>query len=88
MDKEILTRQTIIPKDGHFMPLVFVDLSISSATIGAACTYAGRSIHQELKDGKKKFQSLYLERKNTLVPLTVSITNKNYLLSSISDIKI
>lgn len=86
MKIEELKKQEVITPGGHFYPLVFVDLSIPTAAVGAACTYAARSIDKELNDGKKKFCPNFSFDKSKLVPLDLSKEQENEWIQSISDI--
>lgn len=87
MDKGKLIKKEIVTKKGHFVPLVFVDLSVPTAAVGAACTYAGRSINEELKDGKKYVRPSF-EYDMERVPLKIGMLNINSMLLSIDDINI
>ena len=40
-----LAEKKIISKDGHFIPLVFVDMSVPTAFVGAAATAATKNIN-------------------------------------------
>lgn len=43
-----LKKKQVVTKDGHFMPIVFVDLSIPTAAVAAGCTYAGKEINRKI----------------------------------------
>ncbi len=86
MKKEELIKQEVISAGGHFYPLVFVDLSVPTAALGAACTYAGRSIDKEINDGKKKFSLNVPFNKSNLVSLILSKEHEKVWIQSISDI--
>ncbi|WP_307768693.1 hypothetical protein [uncultured Bacteroides sp.] len=85
MEKEKLIRQEVITLGGHFYPLVFVDMSVPTAAIGAACTYAGRVINQEINDGKKKCSILSFSMEKQ-VSLSLTKKQENEWIQSISDI--
>lgn len=55
MKLQEIAEKKLISKDGHFMPLIFVDLSVPSVYVGAAATYAGRQMSANMNDNKKKF---------------------------------
>lgn len=83
-----LKEKKIVTKDGHFMPLVFVDLSIPAAYAGVALVQGGRELEKQIKDNKHKFSHLNVFNKNRLY------TTINYgkaevasLTMSIDDIK-
>lgn len=86
MKKEELIKQEVISAGGHFYPLVFFDISVPTAAIGAACTYAGRSIDKEINDGKKKFSQNVPFNKSNLVSLILSKEQEKVWIQSISDI--
>lgn len=50
MEINELRKKQIVTKDGHFMPLIFVDMSIPSAMIGAGATLAARELNKQLKN--------------------------------------
>jgi hypothetical protein len=83
-----LKEKKIVTKDGHFMPLVFVDLSIPAAYAGVALVQGGRELDKQIKDNKHKFSHLNVFNKNRVY------TTINYgkaevasLTMSIDDIK-
>jgi hypothetical protein len=83
-----LKEKKIVTKDGHFMPLVFVDLSIPAAYAGVALVQGGRELEKQIKDNKHKFSHLNVFNKNRVY------TTINYgkaevasLTMSIDDIK-
>ena len=88
MRKEDLTKDGFVMLNGHFYPLIFVDMSIPTAAIGATCTYAGRSIEKEINDGKKKFYPKINFIQERMTPLAFSIEQEEELLFSISDINL
>lgn len=65
-----LAEKKIISKDGHFIPLVFVDMSVPTAFVGAAATAATKNINQNINDNKKKFSA---------IPVFSGICSKNVL---------
>lgn len=83
-----LKEKKIVTKDGHFMPLVFVDISIPAAYAGVALVQGGRELDKQIKDNKHKFSHLNVFNKNRVY------TTINYgkaevasLTMSIDDIK-
>lgn len=50
MKLDDLKKKQIVTGDGHFMPVVFVDMSIPTAMIGAGATLAARELNKQLKD--------------------------------------
>lgn len=51
-----IARRRIISNDGHFVPLVFVDMSIPSALVGMAAMAASKSLNNG--NNKKKFSDI------------------------------
>lgn len=86
MEKEKLIRQEVITLGGHFYPLVFVDISVPTATIGVACTYAGRSINEKINDRDKKICPNLSTINGDLVSLSLTKKQENVWIQSISDI--
>ena len=88
MKLQEIAEKKLISKDGHFMPLIFVDMSIPSVYVGAAATYAGRQISANMNDNKKnKFSPIPIlayefpkikMQKGAIDVLTDSINDINY----------
>lgn len=85
MDIKKLQEKHIVSKEGHFLPLVFVDMSVPAVYVGAGATFAGREIQKEWNNRKKSYSPIPL-----LTPYR-SINNtteeKEQLLNSINDIQ-
>ena len=85
MNIKTLQEKRIVSKEGHFLPLVFVDMSVPAVYVGAGATFAGREIQKEWNNRKKNYSPIPL-----LTPYRPIITNKEekkMLLDSISDIQ-
>lgn len=85
MNIQKLKETCIVSKDGHFLPLVFVDMSIPAVYVGAGATFAGREIQKEWNNRKKSYSPIPLQ-----IPYRPIITNKEeekMLLDSINDIQ-
>ena len=89
MDIKKLQEKRIVSKEGHFLPLVFVDIGIPAAFaavyVGAGATFAGREIQKEWNNRKKNYSPIPL-----LIPYRPIISNKEekkMLLDSINDIQ-
>ena len=87
MDIEELRKTQVVTKDGHFMPLVFVDMSVPTAAIGAMCTYAGRSIDQKVKENKNKMSVHFSKAKGfAFTPISNKPQELSQLALSIDDV--
>ncbi len=85
MNIKTLKETRIVSKEGHFLPLVFVDMSVPAVYVGVGATFAGREIQKEWNNRKKNYSPIPL-----LTPYRPIITNKEekkMLLDSISDIQ-
>lgn len=83
-----LQERKIVTKDGHFMPLVFVDLSIPAAYAGVALVQGGRELDKQIKDNKHKFSSINMLNKNrAYTPINYGEAEVASLTLSIDDIK-
>lgn len=83
-----LQERKIVTKDGHFMPLVFVDLSIPTAYAGVALVQGGRELDKQIKDNKHKFSHLNVFNKNRVyTPINYGEAEVASLTMSIDDIK-
>lgn len=88
MKLQKIAEKKLISKDGHFVPLVFVDMAVPAVYVGAAATYAGRQISANMNDNKKKnyssipnlaceFQKIKMQ-KSAIDVLTDSVNDINY----------
>lgn len=85
MDLKKLQEKRIVSKEGHFLPLVFVDMSVPAVYVGVGATFAGREIQKEWNNRKKNYSPIPL-----LIPYRPIMTNKEekkMLLDSINDIQ-
>lgn len=85
MNIQELKKTCIVSKEGHFLPLVFVDISIPAAYVAAGVTFVGRDIQKEWNNRKKNYSPIPL-----LIPYRPIITNKEekkMLLDSVNDIQ-
>lgn len=83
-----LQERKIVTKDGHFMPLVFVDLSIPAAYAGVALVQGGRELDKQIKDNKHKFSHLNVFNNNRVyTPINYGEAEVASLTMSIDDIK-
>ena len=82
MKIDFLKRNQIIPKEGHFVPLVFVDLSVPTAMVAALAHHTVKQV----SDGDDKFKEEPLIPSTGFCPLTVSDYNMNRMINSIDDI--
>lgn len=84
MDIVKLKETRIVSKNGHFLPLVFVDIGVPAAYLVAGATFAGREINKEWNNKKKNYSLIPL-----LIPYRKIKNNseeKEHLLDSINDI--
>lgn len=84
MDIKKLQEKRIVSKEGHFLPLIFVDMSVPAAYMAAGATFAGREIQKEWNNRKKSYSPIPL-----LVPYrhtSGSFEERERLISSIDDI--
>lgn len=84
MDIKKLQETRIVSKEGHFLPLVFVDIGIPAA-FAAGATFAGREIKTEWNNRKSKYTPI-----PQLVPYrttSLSENEKEKLIKSIDDIQ-
>ena len=80
-----LQETRIVTKEGHFLPLVFIDMSVPAVYIGAGATFAGREIQKEWNNRKKNYSPIPL-----LTPyraINSATEEKEKLLNSINDIQ-
>lgn len=86
MDIKVLKEKQIVNRDGHFIPLVFVDMSIPTALVGGACMCAGKTINQSLNENKfslpESFVKIFSYTPICAVPADLSV-----LKVSLDDIK-
>jgi len=88
MEKQSLIIPRVVFPDGHFTPLVFVDLSIPTAVIVGGCTYVGREISKEVKDDKMVNPETCLSViKDNFFPMKISSSLERMLVASIDDIR-
>lgn len=85
MNIQDLKETRIIHPKGHFFPLVFVDMSVPAAFVGAGATYAGRNIQQEWDNRKKKFSPVVHLTPFRLI--TAKLEERAIILNSVDDIK-
>ncbi len=87
MNVEKLKETRIVSKEGNFLPLVFIDLSIPAAYVGVATTAGARNFKDrggKGDGGTKKFSSV-----PTLCPyclISVKQEGREQLINSIDDI--
>ena len=84
MDIKKLQEKRIVSKEGPFLPLVFVDMSVPAVYVGVGATFAGREIQKEWNNRKKSYSPIPL-----LVPYrhtSGSFEERERLISSIDDI--
>ncbi len=88
MKIEDLKTNRIVTKDGHFMPLVFVDMSIPTAAIAVGAVKLGNQIEQEFKDNKKSVGNGYCQFAYNYINPSHSRSDLMSLATSIDDINI
>jgi hypothetical protein len=89
MDNEYLSMPKIVYPNGHFTPLVFVDLSVPTAVVVAGCTYVGREISKEVKDDKVvKPSSCIRVVKDNFFPIKLSMDSEQIMIQSVDDLTI
>ncbi|MCQ2075465.1 MAG: hypothetical protein MJZ20_00295 [Bacteroidaceae bacterium] len=84
MNIENLKETRIVSKGGHFLPLVFVDMSIPAAYVAAGATYAGREIQKEWNNRKINYSPIPLLA--SYCEIKINTEEKEHLLNSINDI--
>lgn len=85
MEIKELKKKQIVTKDGHFMPMIFVDMSIPSAMIGAGATLAAKELNKQLKNTvMPEPQSLVANL--PYVSISAGSTDMNALALSIDDV--
>ena len=82
-----LKEKRIVTKDGHFMPLVFVDISIPAAYAGVALVQGGRELDKQIKDNKHKFSHLNVFNNRVYTPINYGEAEVASLTMSIDDVK-
>ena len=82
-----LKEKRIVTKDGHFMPLVFVDIAIPAAYAGVALVQGGRELDKQIKDNKHKFSHLNVFNNRVYTPINYGEAEVTSLTMSIDDIK-
>lgn len=82
-----LKEKRIVTKDGHFMPLVFVDVAIPAAYAGVALVQGGRELEKQIKDNKHKFSHLNVFNNRVYTPINYGEAEVASLTMSIDDIK-
>ncbi|MGN0088667.1 MAG: hypothetical protein ACI35Y_06545 [Candidatus Limimorpha sp.] len=82
-----LKEKRIVTKDGHFMPLVFVDIAIPAAYAGVALVQGGRELDKQIKDNKHKFSHLNVFNNRVYTPINYGEAEVASLTMSIDDIK-
>ena len=82
-----LKEKRIVTKDGHFMPLVFVDIAIPAAYAGVALVQGGREFDKQIKDNKHKFSHLNVFNNRVYTPINYGEAEVASLTMSIDDIK-
>ena len=82
-----LQERKIVTKDGHFMPLVFVDIAIPAAYAGVALVQGGRELDKQIKDNKHKFSHLNVFNNRVYTPINYGEAEVASLTMSIDDIK-
>ena len=80
-----LQETRIVTKEGHFLPLVFVDMSVPAVYVGAGATFAGREIQKEWNNRKKSYAPIPLLTPYRTINKTTE--EKEQLLNSINDIQ-
>ena len=86
MDIKKLQETRIVSKEGHFLPVIVVDLGFGvPAAFAAGATFAGREIKTEWNNRKNKYTPV-----PQLVPyrtISLSEDEKGKLINSIDDIQ-
>ena len=83
-----LKEKRIVTKDGHFMPLVFVDIAtIPAAYAGVALVKGGQERDKQIKDNKHKFSHLNVFNNRVYTPINYGEAEVASLTMSIDDIK-
>lgn len=75
----------IVTKEGHFLPLIFVDMSVPAAYMAAGATFAGREIQKEWNNRKKSYSPIPL-----VIPYRPTLgtsEERERLICSIDDIQ-
>lgn len=88
MDIKDLTKKQIIHKDGAFMPLVFVDMALPAAYVGAAAMAAKPQVNSKIDQKKREWiEGVELEVSYAgFCSISNDCEAKNSLLGSIDDI--
>lgn len=86
MDLKFLAQTQVIKKDGHFMPLIFSDLTIPTAVVYMGARQIYQSVNQSVKDNKDKFTKSQLFEHSSFTPISASPENLLQLNLSIDDI--
>jgi len=83
-----LKEKRIVNKDGHFMPLVIVEIGIPVAYAGVALVQGSRELDKHIKDNKHKFSHLNVFNNNrAYTPISYGEAEVASLTMSIDDIK-
>lgn len=85
MNIDDLKKRMVVTRDGHFMPLVFVDMSIPTAAVGAGCATLSKELAKQIKKSVYVSPKVY-GHKFPYVSICAETADVNSLALSIDDV--